>query len=183
MTGLRGFERLALPHMDAAHNLAYWLVRSRADAEDIVQDAYLRAFRAFKTCRGDVKPWLLTIVRNVAYRRLSVRQRASNVISMEDVVTAREGGLQDMIASEEPSAEARMIGVEERAMVLDALAELPPMFREVLILREIEELSYGEIAGVIGCPAGTVMSRLSRARAELKTCLEAMMKRDNEHAV
>jgi RNA polymerase sigma factor (sigma-70 family) len=165
---LQAFERLALPHRDAAHNLAYWLVRSRPDAEDIVQDAYVRAFRAFKSCKGDVKPWLLTIVRNVAYRWLSVRQRASNVILTEDVATARELGVQEMIPSEEPSAETLLIGAEERALVLAALAKLPPMFREVLVLREIEELSYGEIASVIGSPAGTVMSRLSRSRAQLK---------------
>jgi RNA polymerase sigma-70 factor (ECF subfamily) len=183
MTGLQAFERLALPHMDAAHNLAYWLVRNRPDAEDIVQDAYLRAFRAFKTCKGDVKPWLLTIVRNVAYRRLSVRRRANNIISMEDVVTTRERGIQEVIPSEEPSPEALLIGAEQRALVMAALAKLPPMFREVLVLREIEELSYGEIAEVIGSPAGTVMSRLSRARAELKLRLAALMKQDNEHAM
>jgi RNA polymerase sigma factor (sigma-70 family) len=180
------FEQAAMPHLDAAHNLAYWLVRSRADAEDIVQDAFLRAFRAYDTFRGDdIKPWLLAIVRNVAYRWLSVSQRTSNVVPIEEAFGSRSGEMlaEAQLASEEPSAEALLIGAQQRARVLDALAKLPPAFREVLVLREIEELPYGEIADVIGSPIGTVMSRLSRARAELRTMLKASIEKDEKDAM
>ena len=180
------FEQLAVPHLDAAHNLAYWLVRNRPDAEDIVQDAFLRAYRAFATFRGDdIKPWLLAIVRNVAYRWLAVRQRTSNVVSIEEAFNSRASDQSDqaLAAWEEPSAEALLIGAQERALILDALAKLPPAFREVLVLREIEDLSYGEIADVIGSPIGTIMSRLSRARAELRVTLQTLMEKETKDAM
>ena len=180
------FEQIALPHLDAAHNLAYWLVRSRPDAEDIVQDAYVRALRAFGNFRGgDIKPWLLTIVRNVAYRWLAVRKRASNVVSIDEAFAPRGGEATDDAwpAADEPSPEAALIGAQERARVLSALAALPPAFREVLVLREIEELSYAEIADVIGAPTGTVMSRLSRARGELRTRLGQLIEKEEKNAL
>src|SRR5262245_65775022 len=129
------FEQCALPHLDAAHNLAYWLVRSRPDAEDIVQDAFVRAFRGFGTFRGgDIKPWLLTIVRNVAYRWLAVRKRGSNVISIEDAFSPQgsDASAEAFLASEEPSPEALLIGARERASVLTALAGLTRAFCGVL---------------------------------------------------
>lgn len=114
MASLRNFERLTLAHMDAAYNLAFWLVRDRADAEDVVQDAYLRAFRAFGTQTGDdVKPWLLAIVRNVAYRWLTVRKRRTNVIPLDTVLPARDRDAAAAaleIASDEPSAEDVLVG-------------------------------------------------------------------------
>jgi RNA polymerase sigma-70 factor (ECF subfamily) len=167
MNRLAEFEQRALPCLDAAHNLAFWLVRSRPDAEDIVQDAYLRAFRAFDACAGeDIKPWLLAIVRNLAYRWLATRKRTANVISLEEAVSARTGGGKGAEpAADEASAEDLLVGLSERALVVKALAELPPPFREAIVLREIEGLSYQEIANVAGVPVGTVMSRLSRARA------------------
>ncbi len=180
------FERLALPHMAAAYNLAYWLTRSRPDADDIVQDAYVRAFRAFAAFKGDdIRPWLLTIVRNVAYRWLSVRQRSRNVISMHEAVAARddEPGSWEAIAADEPSAETLLIRGEEHGLLLEALAALAPAFREILVLREIEELSYGEIATIIGSPVGTVMSRLSRARTELRARIKAMSDKDDRNAM
>jgi RNA polymerase sigma-70 factor (ECF subfamily) len=180
------FEQLAMPHLNAAHTLAYWLVRNRADAEDIVQDAYIRALRAFASFRGgDIRPWLLTIVRNAAYRWLSVRQRASNVIPIEDAFSARDPDAKPVLelASDEPSAEARLIGAQDHARVRAALAALTPVFREVLVLREIEELSYADIATIIETPVGTVMSRLSRARTELRTKLKAMIDKDERHAL
>jgi RNA polymerase sigma factor (sigma-70 family) len=180
------FEQVALPHLEAAHNLAYWLVRSRPDAEDIVQDAFVRAFRAFGGFRGgDIKPWLLTIVRNVAYRWLAVRKRGSNVVSI-DAFAPRDGSDvagEAWIAADEPSPEAMLIGAQERARVLTALAGLPPPFREVLVLREIEELSYNEIADVIGTPVGTVMSRLARARTELRKRLGALIEKEEKNAM
>ena len=180
------FEGLALPHMAAAYNLAYWLTHSRPDAEDIVQDAYVRALRAFDSFKGeDIKPWLLTIVRNVAYRWLSVRQRSRNVISMEEAFAGRgdEPSRWETIASEDPSAETLLIRGQEHAQVLEGLAALPPAFREILVLREIEDLSYEEIAAVIGSPIGTVMSRLSRARLELRSRIKALTNKDGRNAV
>lgn len=164
----RDFASLATPHLAAAYNLAFWLVRNRADAEDIVQDAYLNAYRGFAGFTGDdIKPWLLTIVRNAAYRWLGRRKRAGNVVSIDQAIQERG----DRFASEEPNAEARMIGESDRACVLKALANLPPVYREALVLREIDGMSYREIAELTGAPAGTVMSRLARGRAELRHVL------------
>jgi RNA polymerase sigma-70 factor, ECF subfamily len=184
LSSLRQFEPLALPCMEAAFNLAFWLVRSRADAEDIVQEAYLRAFRAFDGFRGDdMRPWLLAIVRNTAYRWLSNRRRSGTVISLEEAFAEGGGQSADDIASEEPTAEERLIGAAERDYVLRALAELPPAFREVLVLREIEGLAYREIAEVTGAPVGTVMSRLSRGRGELRKVLTRLMGKDEPNAM
>jgi RNA polymerase sigma-70 factor, ECF subfamily len=170
--------------MEAAFNLAFWLVRSRADAEDIVQEAYLRAFRAFDGFRGDdMRPWLLAIVRNTAYRWLSNRRRSGTVISLEEAFAEGGGQSADDIASDEPTAEERLIGAAERDYVLRALAELPPAFREVLVLREIEGLAYREIAEVTGAPVGTVMSRLSRGRGELRKVLTRLMGKDEPNAM
>ena len=108
MPNRRDFDTETLPHIDAAYNLAFWLVRNRADAEDVVQDAYLRAFKAFDQFNGeDIRPWLLTIVRNVAYRWLSVRKRSANVVSLEDALVDRDGHGRPALepASEDPSAE------------------------------------------------------------------------------
>ena len=186
MTLLSRFERLALPCMEAAYNLAFWLVRSRPDAEDIVQEAYLRALRSFGTFRGeDMRPWLLAIVRNAAYRWLNHRRRTGNVVSLEEAyagnVGEESGGGE--IAADEPSAEARLIGAAERDYVVRALAELPPAFREVLVLRELEDFSYRDIAEVTGAPIGTVMSRLSRGRGELRKALTRLIEKDEPNAL
>ena len=186
MTERTRFERLALPHMDAAHNLAFWLLRNRADAEDAVQDAYLRAYRGFGTFQGeDMRPWLLRIVRNVAFRRLSDQKRASNVISFDAAVTDRVAG--DVaaleIAAESPSPEDVLIGAGDQSILRQALAGLAPIFREAVVLREIEAMSYRQIAELTGVPIGTVMSRLARARAELRKTLTRMMTRDESDAV
>lgn len=186
MVSLPEFERDALPHMDAAYNLAFWLLRNQADAEDVVQDAYLRAFRAAdKRLGSDIKPWLLTIVRNVAYRWLALRQRRSNVISLDAALPGahdHESGPWE-VASDEPSAEDTLIGRAEQALVRRALAELPPVFREVIVLRELEELRYQHIAEVTGVPIGTVMSRLARARDQLREALAQMMAKENKNAL
>jgi RNA polymerase sigma-70 factor (ECF subfamily) len=185
MTERAEFERLALPHMDAAYTLAFWLLRSRPDAEDAVQDAYLRAFRAFRNVEGDIRPWLLKIVRNVALRKLSERARAANVIPFDTAYSDRLGSERAalQVAADAPSAEDVAIEAGEQAMVRAALAELAPTFREALVLREIEALSYREIAGLTGIPIGTVMSRLARARAELRKVLARMMRRGESDAV
>ncbi len=153
----RRFEAQALPHLDAAYSLARWLSRSPADADDIVQDAMLRAFRAFDGFRGDdAKAWLLTIVRN-CWRSAGAASRRRGHTALDEDVAAEGGGPED--AAMEASRRRR----------LDALvARLPEEFREVLILREMEDMSYREIAGITATPIGTVMSRLARARALLR---------------
>lgn len=186
MGQLSTFERLALPHMDAAYNLAFWIVRNQTDAEDIVQESYLRAFRAFDGFAGpDFKPWLLAIVRNGAFRWLSNRRRSGNVISMDEAFVGQAGEepIETQIASDEPTPEAQLLGKIDRDLVRAALDELPPIFREVLVLREIEGLAYREIAEVSGAPIGTVMSRLARGRRELRKTLTRLMERDEPHAL
>jgi RNA polymerase sigma-70 factor (ECF subfamily) len=153
----RRFEAQALPHLDAAYNLARWLSRSPADADDIVQDAMLRAFRAFDGFRGgDAKAWILTIVRN-CWRSAGTANKRRGHTSLED---------EKLIADDDPEGTAIQAGTRRRLDVL--VAGLPEEFREVLILREMEDLSYREIAEITGTPIGTVMSRLARARAILR---------------
>lgn len=186
------FEQQALPHLDAAYSLAFWLMRDRADAEDVVQDAYIRALRGFDGFRGEaLRPWLLAIVRNVAWRALAVRRRVTNNVIPIESAYARTGedDREPMsIPSDEPSAEARLIEAGDRALLTRALDAVTPLFREVLVLREIEEMSYAEIATVPGVPQGTVMSRLSRARAELRRrykdmAQESPPRENGKHAV
>jgi RNA polymerase sigma factor (sigma-70 family) len=168
----RRFEQQALPHLDAAYSLAFWLMRDRADAEDVVQDAYVRALRGFDGFRGEaMRPWLLAIVRNVAWRALAVRRRATNnVVPIEAAYGRNDDDDPEPLAipSNDPSAETKLIEAGDHALLTRALAALTPLFREALVLREIEEMSYAEIATVLAIPLGTVMSRLSRARAELR---------------
>lgn len=186
MTSRREFERQSLAHMEAAYNLAYWLVRDRDDAQDVVQDAFLRAFRAFDRRTGDdIKPWLLTIVRNVAYRWLSVRKRSANVISFEEALSSRDGEEARLleVPSEEPSAEDLLMSRADQSLVRVALGELPPMFREVIVLRELEDLTYQEIAAVTGAPIGTVMSRLARARDQLRERLRVLLEKETKNAL
>ncbi|MDX2203438.1 MAG: sigma-70 family RNA polymerase sigma factor [Hyphomicrobiaceae bacterium] len=183
------FERLALPHLDAAFTLAHWLLRSRADAEDVVQDAYLRAFRAFSNFRGDAfRPWLLAIVRNAAYRELGRRKQRRSVVSLDEFLAqagtdgSRSRAVAD-VADERPGAEATLVRSVEEGYLRRALAELSETYREVILLREIEGLSYREIAQVIGAPEGTVMSRLSRGRGELREIMGRLIAKDEGHAV
>jgi RNA polymerase sigma-70 factor (ECF subfamily) len=185
MSSLSRFERLALPHLDAAFNLALWLVRSEPDAEDIVQESYMRAFRGFHGFAGtDIKPWLLAIVRNAAYRWLSNRRRAANVISLDEAFGGPgEEPAESQIAGEDPTPEAQLIGEVDRGLVRSALAELPPIFREAMVLREIEGLAYREISQVTGAPIGTVMSRLARGRRELRKTLNRLMEKNKPNAL
>jgi len=181
------FELQALPHLDAAYSLAFWLMRDRADAEDVVQDAYIRALRGFDGFRGEVmRPWLLAIVRNVAWRALANRRRTTNNVIPIESAYAR-GGEEERdpldIPSDEPSAETRLIEAGDRAQLSRALDAMTPLFREVLVLREVEEMSYSEIATVLGVPQGTVMSRLSRARAELRLRYKEVAQENGKHAV
>jgi RNA polymerase sigma-70 factor, ECF subfamily len=142
-------------------------------------------FRGFHGFSGtDAKPWLLAIVRNAAYRWFSNRRRSANVISLEKAVGGPgEESAEAQIASEDPTPEAQLIGEVDRGLVRSALVELPPIFREVIMLREIEGLTYREISQVTGAPLGTVMSRLARGRGELRKALSRMMEKDKPHAV
>ena len=153
----RRFEAEALVHLDAAYNLARWLARSPADADDLVQDALVRAYRGFDALRGDARPWLLAIVRNCFYTARAQARR-----EVHD-----DGELAALPDETTPGPLAAAIRAEEGARLAGALARLAPEYREVLVLREIEDLSYREIADVVGVPIGTVMSRLARARAAL----------------
>ncbi|MGK9230162.1 sigma-70 family RNA polymerase sigma factor [Inquilinus limosus] len=186
MAAPRDFERLSLAHLDAAYNLAYWLLRDRDDAQDVVQDAYLRAFRAYDRLAGeDIRPWLLTIVRNVAYRRLSARKRTANVISFDSALPHRDDEDDRVleVASEDPSAEDQLLSRADQRLVRSALAELPPIFREVIVLREFEGMTYQQIAGVTGAPIGTVMSRLARARDQLRDQLRPLLAQESRNAL
>ncbi|HEV7986479.1 MAG TPA: sigma-70 family RNA polymerase sigma factor [Steroidobacteraceae bacterium] len=161
----RRFEAQVLPHLDAAYSFARWLAPSPADADDVLQEAALRAFRAFDALRiSDVKSWLFAIVRNCHFTALKQRQRRSQVPLPEEH-DAVDG---EAMIADTPDPEAVSIRLDE-ARTLDHLMQaLPAEYREVLILREIEDLSYREIASVIEAPIGTVMSRLARARTLLK---------------
>lgn len=153
------FEQAILPHLDAAYNLARWLVRDPAAAEDIVQEACLRALQYFASFSGgDGRAWLLQIVRNVAVTTLAGRMAPS--VSMDDDMVLE---LPDPSDNPEQANSAR----QGRELLARALAALPDELRECLVLREFEELSYKEIAEVVGVPMGTVMSRLWRARQAL----------------
>jgi RNA polymerase sigma-70 factor (ECF subfamily) len=162
---LRRFEEQISPHFKSAYNLARWLTRSNADAEDVVQDAFLRAFSAFESFRGDdPKPWLLAIVRNTSMTWLK-RNRNS-------AVTATIG-IDDAPDPEElsPDPEETMLISCNREHIRQALEQLPLEFREAVVLREMEGLSYKEISTTIGVPIGTVMSRMSRGRDWLRRIL------------
>jgi len=160
----RPFEETVLPHLDAAFNYARWLTRNDADAEDVVQDACVRAVRFFSSLRdGDARAWLFAIVRNTWYSRLSRRSRAEVMPLDQTAEEPADRGL---------DPEARLLQQRDVGRVRDALDRLPIDFREVLVLREIEGMSYKEIAAVVRVPIGTVMSRLARARDRLAAVLE-----------
>ncbi len=167
--GERGeFETRVLPHLDAAYNLARWLLRDERAAEDAVQEAALRAFRYLGSLRGDdAKPWLLGIVRNTCFTMFERQRDAPEQIGLEDA------GIEvEQIAA--PSASDPAAAVQrndECARVDAAIRALPPALREVIVLRELEGLEYSEIARVASVPIGTVMSRLSRAREKLRASL------------
>jgi RNA polymerase sigma-70 factor (ECF subfamily) len=157
------FEQAILPHLGAAYNLARWLTRNEHDAEDVVQDACVRAYRFFDGFGGgDGRSWLLAVVRNTCYTWMEKQRPA---ISLDEKVHAPSS-----VLNPEHLFQQQAAGEELRK----AVAELPPEFREVVVLRELEGLSYKEIAAVLSIPLGTVMSRLTRARARLVQSLSAL---------
>ena len=163
------FERVMLPHLDAAYNLARWLVRDPSMAEDVVQDAYERACKYFAAfLGGSGRAWLLQIVRNAAYSTLETQRRRMEVSLSSGTGTADEAVVDMDISDSSPGPDATLAQRQDLAALDKALNELPAAWRECLILREVEALSYKEMARVIDVPIGTVMSRLARARQGLQ---------------
>jgi len=161
---LQNFEEVALPHLRAAYNLARWLTRDETDAEDVVQEAYLRAFKHFASFHGgDGRPWLLAIVRNTCYTWMQHNRSPELTIPLDDELFE--------IESKDLNPEALLMQSADTEMVRQALEDLPVEFREVMVLRELEGLSYKQIADVAEIPVGTVMSRLARARKLLQQSL------------
>src|SRR6266699_1004375 len=168
---LASFEETMLPHMDAAHNLARWLLHNEQDAQDVVQEAYLRAFKSFGGFHGSIgRAWLLTIVRNTSYTLLKKNHAVDLTTPFDEEIHAT--------AQESVSPETILERSEDAALIREAMDELPAEFREILTLRHQEDLSYKEIADIAQIPPGTVMSRLARARVKLKERLAARIDKD-----
>jgi RNA polymerase sigma-70 factor (ECF subfamily) len=167
------FEQLVLPHLDAAFNLARWILRGRADAEDVAQEAMLRAFRFFRGFHGgDARAWLLQIVRNSCYTWLEKNRPMELTTEFDEQLYPQP--------SETP--ESLAIAGDNRERLTRALEDLPPRFREVLVLRELEGCSYKEIAAITSMPIGTVMSALARARQRLQRTLKQAGQAANQEA-
>ena len=169
MTRTSRFEQTIMPHLDAAYNLARWLTRNDSDAQDVVQDAYLRAFKYFDSLQGEnPSAWLLAIVRNAGFTWIRRNRRSEEVVGSEPLDEEGVGNAEPLLAGGSrqlaTGPETLLIEARDRAQVNELVAKLPAEFREVIVLREIQDLSYREIADIVGIPIGTVMSRLSRAR-------------------
>ncbi|MBR8239624.1 RNA polymerase sigma factor [Burkholderia multivorans] len=163
------FRALVLPHLDAAYNLARWLSGSASDADDVVQEACMRALRFVDSCRGDnARPWLLTIVRHTWYSEWRRRTHAHEVAAPD---TLEDADVPDDWQPATADPLAQLLRGENVRLVNAALAKLPAEYREVLVLREMEDLSYREIAAIADVPIGTVMSRLARGRRRLAALL------------
>ncbi len=165
------FEQIFLPHLDAAYNLARWLLRNDQDAEDAVQEAYMRAYKAFARFRGgDGKAWFMTIVRNVCYTMIQ-KLRSHETPEPFDEEIHQPTGESEMQEAFRQKANAENLH--------GALEKLPDEFREVIVLHDLEGFAYKEIASVVGIPIGTVMSRLARARARLRDEIVALKVRES----
>jgi RNA polymerase sigma-70 factor (ECF subfamily) len=176
MTRLARFEQIVLPHLDAAFNLARWLTRNDSDAEDVVQEAFIRALRYFDRLKGtEARPWLLGIVRNTCYTWLR-KNRPAEMVAVEDL-DAPPADADPAAFANFDTPEVIVLQSANRKLVNQALEELPVGYREVIVMREIEDMSYKDIASIAGIPMGTVMSRLSRARELLKRSIESRMRK------
>ncbi len=154
-----------IPHLNAAYNLARWLTRNEHDAQDVVQEAYLRALRFFDSYNGgDAKSWLLGIVRNTCFTLLR-REKRNLTVAVFDEATHSSN-------VDRPNQEEALVEAAKRTILRDCIERLPEEFREIVVMRELEEMSYRQIAEVAGVPTGTVMSRLSRARKRLEECVK-----------
>jgi RNA polymerase sigma-70 factor (ECF subfamily) len=169
MSGRQRLETLVLPHLDAGYNLARWLLRDEPAAEDAVQEASMRAFRYIDSLRGDdPRPWWLGIVRNTCFTMLERKRNIPDTVEFDDAEFETAQGAAEH-GSSDPAAllEQRKL----RALVDAAIRALSPALREVIVLREFEDLEYAQIAKIIAVPVGTVMSRLSRAREKMREAL------------
>jgi RNA polymerase sigma-70 factor, ECF subfamily len=170
------FERVVVPHLADGLMLARWLTRNRTDAEDVLQESCLRAFRSISQFgEGNARSWILAIVRNTAYSWIR-KNRSATLVLVEDLgdeqrVEAERGG--ELASSNDANPETQLIERVDAARLELAIAGLPPEFREALVLRDMQGLEYREIAEVIGAPVGTVMSRLARARQRLLRAIKA----------
>jgi RNA polymerase sigma-70 factor (ECF subfamily) len=172
------FEALVLPHIDAAFNLARWLLRSAPDAEDVAQDAMLRAYRYFPGFHGgDVRAWLLQIVRNSCYTWMEKNRRAGDTTEFNEDLHL------DTTTTQRSTPESLAIESDNRERLTRALESLPPRYREVIVLRELEGCSYKEISTITSIPMGTVMSTLSRARQQLQSALVAPTGKEAKHGL
>jgi RNA polymerase sigma-70 factor, ECF subfamily len=168
---LPNFEQAVLPHLDAAYNLARWLTLNEQDAEDVVQEAYLRAFRFFPGFRGGhARAWLMKIVRNTCFTWLHVNRPLQDAMEFDENLFSPD--------RRAPNPEEVVIQNNNGTLLRKALEKVPVHFREVLVLRELEGMSYREIADITGMPAGTVMSTLSRARGRLRSILTGLRNGD-----
>ena len=175
------FKRLVLPHLDGAYNLARYLTRDATHSEDIVQDAVLRAFRSFGQFRGgSARAWLFTIVRNCCRTAQASGAAAMTLVVSESSLDESGGARFPEQADPSPSPEEAMAAKDDVARVRAAIEAIPEPFRETVVLRDIEDLSYAEIAQVTGAPIGTVMSRLSRGRTMLANELLPAKQADGE---
>ena len=168
------FEQLALPHLDAAYSLARWLTRDDFAAEDVVQTAYIRAFRFFDQFKGDnPRAWILTIVRRTFYTSLREQRLAQEHIDFDEAIHSganQQTGASAFVAGSHP--ESIVAGRDMQRIINAGLDTLPCIFREVVVLKDLEDLSYKEIAEVVEVPIGTVMSRLARGRKLLGEFLQ-----------
>jgi RNA polymerase sigma-70 factor (ECF subfamily) len=170
------FEESLLPHTGAAYNLARWIMGNDQDAEDMVQEAYLRAYKYFPGYQGgNSRSWLLTIVRNTCYTWLRQNRSEQVNLSLDDELSGAEDELLD--------PEVILQHNLDHQLVRTALEKLPVEYRELIILRELEGLSYKEIAQITRIPIGTVMSRLARGRQKLKECLVGLIDEEGSHGL
>jgi RNA polymerase sigma-70 factor (ECF subfamily) len=166
---LQRFEQAILPHLDAAYNLARWLTRNEHDAQDMVQEASLRAFKFFDGFRGgDARAWLLTTVRNTCYTWLEQNRRSQSMTPFDEKIHT--------VDEDESNPSSFALRNADMKMLKQSLEQLPDEFREIIVLRDLEELSYKQIADVTRVPLGTVMSRLARARARLRQVVWSRLK-------
>jgi RNA polymerase sigma-70 factor (ECF subfamily) len=159
------FEQTVIPHLNAAYNLSRWLTRNSEDADDLVQESYLKAFRSFETFKGndaaEARAWLLTVVRNTCFTWL--RKRGSRAdMEFDEAAHSTE---------QMPDAESVLLNRAALGSLKQCIENLPLEFRETIVMREIEELSYKEISEIVRVPVGTVMSRLARGRKRLQECM------------
>jgi RNA polymerase sigma-70 factor (ECF subfamily) len=167
----RRFRDAALPYLDDVYTLARYLLRNTADADDAAQECYLRALRHFDTFRGtDIKPWLFAILRNICNSEFARRGRSA--VAMDDSMD-HAVEMTPLWQEDQASPETEVLRDRDAVTIRNLVAELPAAFREAIVLREINDLSYREIADVVGAPVGTVMSRLARARAMLRKAWNA----------